>query len=189
MPNLMLFITTPNSEHGHHLDCKFTSRCTHIDHLPFAVLNIRAVGWRSSPPFRPRLTIHTPPSPFLRDWQQKLRAYGYAGLYSTSEELRAVSVPSEAGPLARSHQTKASREIKAKATSMSLLDPTYVIEVLPPWSGLRTRNVVALSLAAALCGAERSGGTWSRQANVGPRTPTYKREKTSVTNWRVREGR
>lgn len=70
MPNLILFITTPNSEHGHHLDCKFTSRCTHIDHLPFAVLNVRAVGWRSSPPFRPRLTIHTPPSPFLRDWQQ-----------------------------------------------------------------------------------------------------------------------
>lgn len=28
----MLFTTTPNSEHGHHLDCKFTSRCTHTPH-------------------------------------------------------------------------------------------------------------------------------------------------------------
>jgi len=82
-------------------------------------------------------------------------AHGYAGLYSTSEELRAVSVPSEAGPLTRSHQTKASREIKAKATSMSLLDPTYVIEVLPPWSGLRTRNVVALGEFS--CRSMRSG--------------------------------
>jgi hypothetical protein len=87
--------------------------------------------------------------------------------------------------LTRSHQTKASRELKAKATSMSLLDPTYVIEVLPPGPDSERETLLRwASLAAALCGAERSGGTWSRQANVGPKTPTYKREKTSVTNWR-----
>lgn len=49
---------------------------------------------------------------------------------------------------------------------MSLLDPTYVIEVLlPPGPGSERETLLYwVSLAAALCGAERSGGTWSRQS-------------------------
>jgi len=38
-----------------------------------------ALGWRSSHPFRTRLTIRTPPSPFLRDWAAETREVRWRG--------------------------------------------------------------------------------------------------------------